>query len=47
MQTFPEHIAEQATWLDRVCCLLFGHRKPRFRRLSLRGFCWCCGKERL
>lgn len=24
--TFPEWIAEHATWWDRLKCLLFGHR---------------------
>ena len=45
--TFPEFIAAEATWWDRLQCWLVGHtfihRKPT--DLWTGAFCWRCGRE--
>lgn len=53
-QPFPDFIASQATWVQRLACKLLGHhRKAAYRHAaapSLEGcaliqpFCWRCGR---
>jgi hypothetical protein len=43
--TFPEFIAQRATWLERLRCRLFGHRPAASLAAPSKslGYCYRCG----